>query len=224
MDKEWKFTYINKEAERQLGKSKGQLIGKSIWTEYANPPEQMTRAFTRAMEEQVQVQFEVFTQERWRDFHIYPWEAGLSVYLKDITNRKQMEQDIARLDRLNLIGEMAAGISHEVRNPMTTVRGFLQMLSEKNGCIQYEEYFKIMIEELDRANSIITEFLSISKVKSKELVMQSLNPIIEALYPLIQADAVGSDKYVKIELGVIPDLMLDDKEIRQVILNLAGMV
>lgn len=48
----------------------------------------------------------------------------------DITERKQYERELARLDRLNLIGEMAAGIGHEVRNPMTTVRGFLQLYKE----------------------------------------------------------------------------------------------
>lgn len=77
-----------------------------------------------------------------------------------------------------------------------------------------------MIEELDRANSIITEFLSLAKNKQVNLKPQNLNQVIKALFPLIQADALVSDKYIHMELKEIPDLLLDEKEIRQLILNL----
>ena len=139
----------------------------------------------------------------------------------DVTEQKRMEKEIARLDRLNLLGEMAAGIGHEVRNPMTTVRGFLQMLGGKEDCAKYKQYFDLMIEELDRANSIITEFLSLARNKVIEQKECNLNSIINVLFPLIQADAMRSDKYLKVELEEIPNLILDEKEIRQLILNLA---
>ncbi|MEL7568438.1 MAG: ATP-binding protein [Dehalobacterium sp.] len=138
----------------------------------------------------------------------------------DITERKQHEQEIARLERLNLIGEMAAGIGHEIRNPMTVVRGFLQLLADKKEYVQESGYFTLMIEELDRANSIITEFLSLAKNKGVELKTQNLNNIIDALSPLIQASGLQNDKYINMELNDIPNLLLNEKEIRQLILNL----
>lgn len=140
--------------------------------------------------------------------------------VNDITERKQLEKEMARLDRLYLLGETAAGIGHEIRNPMTTVRGFLQMLSHKEECAKYRNYFSVMIEEMDRVNDIITEFLSLTKNKTVDFKMQNLNTIIEALSPLIVADALVHDKFVKLELGEIPDLFQDEKEIRQLILNL----
>jgi len=138
----------------------------------------------------------------------------------DITGRKQLEKEMARLDRLNLVGEMAASIGHEVRNPMTTVRGFLQILESKKECIQYKEFFELMIEELDRANSIITHFLSLAKNKPVDKQVQNLNTIVKAIFPLIQADAFKTDNNIVLELHDIPDLHLDDKEIRQLVLNL----
>lgn len=146
--------------------------------------------------------------------------SGTVVILHDITERKQLENEIARLDRLDLIGEMAAGIGHEIRNPMTTVRGFLQLLSNKEECFKYKGYYSLMIEELDRANSIITEFLSLAKNKTVNLKKQNLNDIIEAISPLVQADAMVSDKFIILELGKIPNLFLDEKEIRQLSLNM----
>jgi len=148
-------------------------------------------------------------------------EQCLLMVINDITERKQMEKEMARLERLNLVGEMAAGIGHEIRNPMTTVRGFLQMLDRKKEYVQHKHYFSLMIEELDRANTIITEFLTMAKGKPVDLKPHDLNQIVQTLFPLIQADAMNSDKYIEAELTEIPDLRLDEKEIRQLILNLA---
>ena len=138
----------------------------------------------------------------------------------DITERKKLESQMARLDRLNLVGEMAAGIGHEVRNPLTTVRGFLQLLSMKEGQALNNEYFLLMIEEIDRANSIITEYLSLAKNKVVRLQMKNLNIIVKKLVPLLRANAVVTDKHIKTRLRKIPDLLLDEREIGQLVANL----
>lgn len=77
-----------------------------------------------------------------------------------------------------------------------------------------------MTEELDRANSIISEFLSLAKNKVKSLNYHNLNGIVKALYPLLQADALRTGKNIKLELKDIPDLLVDEKEMRQVIFNI----
>jgi len=138
----------------------------------------------------------------------------------DITEKKQLEKEMARLDRLNLIGEMAASIGHEVRNPMTTVRGYLQMFQQKAESAKSHEQFGIMIEELDRANAIITEFLSLAKNKVVEMKCGNLNNVIHTLFPLVQADALRMGHEFIADTGNIPDSYFDEKEIRQLILNL----
>lgn len=147
-------------------------------------------------------------------------ELNLSFLKEEISRREQLEKGMARLDQLNLIGEMAAGFGHEIRNPMTVVRGFLQLLGGKKDCSHYKEFFDLMIEEMDRANSIITEFLSLARNKAIDLKAGRLNAAINALLPLIRADGIKSDKQVKVELQEIPVLLFDEKEIRQIILNL----
>jgi len=147
-------------------------------------------------------------------------ETCLIVNITDITERKQMAKEMARLERLNLVGEMAIGIGHEIRNPMTTVKGFLQILMTRNEYFKDRDYFELMVSELDRANSIITEFLSLARDKAVSLRPQNLNHIIQALSPLISADGMVSDQSIEFELWDIPDLNLDEKEIRQLILNL----
>lgn len=128
--------------------------------------------------------------------------------------------ELKRLDRLDLVGQLAAGIGHEIRNPLTAVRGFLQLLAEKEDCFKYRDYFDLMVGELDRANIIITEFLSMAGNKQSEMRMGNINTVVRALQPLIIADAMHGNKDVSVELEEMPDIMFNEKEIRQLILNL----
>ena len=139
---------------------------------------------------------------------------------RDVTEHKLFEKEIARLDRLGLVGEMAASIGHEVRNPMTTVRGYLQLYQRRLAATQDKENFEIMIEEIDRANAIITEFLSLARNKAVNLKENNLNEVIMIILPLLQADALRRGNDIKVDLGKIFAVLLDEKEIRQCILNL----
>lgn len=143
-------------------------------------------------------------------------ERCLLTIITDITERLHLEQEMVRLDRLNLTGKMAAGIVHEIRNPMTTVRGYLQL--SKNFS---QEHTSIMIEELDRAHSLVSEFLSVANTNSTYRKLQPLNSIIEALSPLIQSKALCTNHAIHLDLGPCPSLYLDEKEIRQLLLNLS---
>jgi len=140
----------------------------------------------------------------------------------DVTTQKKADAEFARLDRLNIIGEMAASIGHEVRNPMTMVKGYLQWYSKKDAFIAFRESFTLMIEELDRANSIITDFLSLAKDKRIDLVLTDLNKIIRSVLPLLQADAFLRGNDIELELENTLEIFIDEKEIRQCILNLVN--
>jgi len=138
----------------------------------------------------------------------------------DITELKKSQEEIARLNRLDLVGQMAAGIAHEIRNPMTTVRGYLQLLGEKQEYASQRSTFELMISELDRANSIITEFLSLARNQSTNLKYQNLNDLLKNLYPILEANAFNQNKMIEFIPGEIPDIQLNTKEIHQLVLNL----
>ncbi|ATW26700.1 ATP-binding protein [Candidatus Formimonas warabiya] len=145
---------------------------------------------------------------------------GVVMVFRDITESKRIEEQMARLDKLNLVGQMAAGIAHEIRNPMTTVWGFLQLLNSNNDFAQYQEYFELMLDELDRAGSIISGFLTLAKDKTSEAGEESLNRIIQSIAPLIQGEALMNNMFVEIDLGDIPNSVINGNDIRQLILNL----
>lgn len=147
----------------------------------------------------------------------------LSCYslVRQIEQQRKIAKELSRLDRLNLVGEIAASIGHEIRNPMTTVRGYLQIFQKKDKFTDYQQQLNTMIDELDRANAIITEFLSLAKNKTIEQKIGNLNTTIHTLYPLLQASAFQLGHDIQLKLGDIPPFSYDDKEIRQLLLNLA---
>ncbi|NLN87141.1 MAG: PAS domain S-box protein [Syntrophomonadaceae bacterium] len=147
-------------------------------------------------------------------------QACILVVINDITELKQYKQEMSRLDRLNLVGEMAAGIAHEVRNPMTTVKGFLQLMRSDT---RYDEDFAnmdLMIEELDRANGIITEFLSLARNKAVNLVRGDINTRLLKMHPLLQAEATKKDIKIDMVLQKTQAIMMDEADLRQLVLNL----
>jgi len=140
--------------------------------------------------------------------------------IRDITDRKNLEHMASLVDRMTMIGNMAATVAHEIRNPLTTVRGYLQILERRREYQKDKDKFDLAIEEIDRANSIIREYLALSREKLVNLHSCSLNNIVEALFPLIQADAASTKVLVSLELNPLPPLLLDENEIRQLLLNL----
>lgn len=128
--------------------------------------------------------------------------------------------NIPRFDRLNIISQMASSVAHEIRNPLTTVKGFLQLLKEKDQCIIFKDYFNIMIEELNRANDIISEYLSLARNKEANFKKENINNLLKAIFPLLESDAVKNNNEVILRLGQVDDVLIDVNDMRQITLNL----
>lgn len=223
LNKEWEYIYINHYYSFPNNIKQEEILGKKIWDVIPMLVDtKLYNEFHRAMEERTSAHFEFpsIYNDLIYEISVYPFDDGICCFFKDITEKKKYEKELKRLSGLDLIGQMAAGISHEIRNPMTTVRGFLQLLQSKEECSSFNDYFSLMIDELDRANLIITEFLSMGNMRVTDLKELNMNKIIEDITPLLQGDAFNQNKQVEVELSEIPHLMLNRNEIRQLILNL----
>lgn len=137
----------------------------------------------------------------------------------DITEKARTDAEMMKLDRLNLVGELAATIAHEIRNPMTTVRGFLQLLQQRLELEPYESYTRLMIEELDRANAIITNYLSLSHAVSEQ-VPCSLSDLIREFSPVLEAEAVMQHKSISYTLLAEKKIKANEAEVKQLLTNL----
>ncbi|MEI4769807.1 GAF domain-containing protein [Psychrobacillus sp. FJAT-51614] len=223
LNKDWEFTYINEYQYLPQGKKPNDVIGKNMWGLFPeNIGTHIYQELHRSMSQRITVNFEMISpyNNNWYEVMAYPFDDGICCLLKDITEKKKYEKELKRLSNLDLIGQMAAGISHEIRNPMTTVRGFLQLIRKEEEFDNDNDYIDIMIEELDRANSIITEFLSMGNTRTSDLQMLDLNAIIHDITPLIEVDASNQNKLIQFDTQDIPKLLLNRNEIRQLLVNL----
>ncbi|QJC51015.1 PAS domain-containing protein [Paenibacillus albicereus] len=147
--------------------------------------------------------------------------TGAAMVVQDVTELSQLKDELGRMERLSLVGQMAASITHEIRNPMAVIRGFVQLMRERSPDSQ-QEYFRIVIDELDRANAIINDFLSLAQNRVIAKEQGSLHDIVHELLPLLWADANLRGQSIELSLAdQIPPLELSSKEIKQLILNLA---
>lgn len=148
--------------------------------------------------------------------------SGAGLIIHDISELRYLRDELGRMDRLSLVGQMAASITHEIRNPMAVIRGFMQLMRERSGGDSQNEYFRIIMEELDRANAIINDFLSLAQNRLIDKAFMSLNDIVAEMLPLIHADANLRGLIVEWQPQPdLPKLWLNDKEMKQLILNLA---
>ena len=137
-------------------------------------------------------------------------------------NREKLnwEDQMTALNNLRQITELVAEIGHEVRTPLATVRGLLQILLAKTTSVKERDYYSLMIGELDRANNLLNEFLTLARTRPFQAQWDNLNQILTDIYPLILANATNCGKQLAMELTDIPDLYLDRNEIIQLILNI----
>lgn len=224
IDREWRLLFYNDVVKKHFNKSEEELKMRKLTEIFPSFSNSLTHQIVNeALINAESVYFEgegVIVPGRFFYTSVYPYEGGVTVFFRDITESRRQQNEMARLERLNLVGQMAAGISHEIRNPLTTVKGFLQLRGSKVKDPEEKEYNELMISEIDRANTIISEFLSLAKNNMDRTKEQDLNQIIYRIFPIIQADAKNGNKELILNLNPLPSLLLNENEIRQLILNL----
>jgi two-component system sporulation sensor kinase B len=148
-----------------------------------------------------------------------------SIYLKeDIMSNEMLRRQLQRSAQLNSVGEMAASIAHEIRNPMTAARGFLQLIqSDKELDQKYHKFTSIGIAELDRAHQIIEDYLTLAKPQEENHqihfdISEEIRSVIETMSAM--SNMYGSEIKYSIMKGHSFYIKGNPKRIRQVFVNL----
>ncbi|MGG1575699.1 ATP-binding protein [Fictibacillus sp. NRS-1165] len=139
--------------------------------------------------------------------------------LQDVTDRRQTEERLRKAETLNVVGEMAAGVAHEIRNPLTSLKGFIQLLQNESKA--HEAYYSIILNEVDRIEYIIKEFLLLAKTDRQHIEKSSLVVTLKETVSLLQTQAILKNIELEVEIEEnIPDIDCDPFQIKQVFINL----
>jgi len=149
-------------------------------------------------------------------------DVGLLVTFQDLTKLKKVEKDLQRADRLAAVGRLASGMAHEIRNPLASISGSVQLLLEDERVSKEDRHLMgIVIREADRLSDLLTGFLQFAKPKLPEPEIIDLSIVFDELVELLAADARFKNIHIDLKYPKGVCLNLDRTQIRQAIWNLA---
>jgi two-component system nitrogen regulation sensor histidine kinase GlnL len=233
VDRDGKVSYFNEAAEMLTEISSSQAIRKPMlqlfkrehWVlelvKKSQPPHQeSTRGegdFVTRWGHKVPVSLTVSPlQDRQGSF------LGSILVLRDLKHRKELEEDLKRADRLAMVGTLAAGLAHEIRNPLGGIKAAAQLLKRSlDRHSSLLEYTHIMIREVDRVDKLIEQLLDLSRPAKLELTAVNIHEVLEDVL-LLESHMVGEQRIIvkKRFDPSLPPIRGDRAQLTQVFLNL----
>jgi len=226
---------INRAAEEMTGYSSETLRGHDVSILFGDIRPQIAESLRAAAAGQPSPRFEAdcLTAEGFRvrlGYSISPLSSeggettGLVITFQDLTDVRAMEETSRRQERLSAVGRVAAGIAHEIRNPLAAMRGSIQVLrSEMGGDPAQAELMEIVLRESDRLNRIITDFLTYARPRQVALVETDLREPLRETFTLLRHSPEISESHSLVD--DLPDeplnALADAEGVKQVFWNLA---
>lgn len=234
-DLERRVYILNHAAEEMTGYAPDDLRGQDVSILFGDIRRQIETSLRAAAAGQVSPRFEAdcLTSEGFRvrlGYSISPLFAeggettGLVITFQDLTDIRAMEETSRRQERLSAVGRVAAGIAHEIRNPLAAMRGSIQVLrSEVSADPSQAELMDIVLRESDRLNRIITDFLTYARPRQVSLAETDVRePLRETFALLRHSPEVAYGQRLEDVVPEEPLVALADAEgVRQVFWNLA---
>lgn len=140
------------------------------------------------------------------------------VVARDISNRKKAEEFIRKSEKLAVVGQLAAGVAHEIRNPLTSIKGFVQLLKKE---LDRPFYTDIILSEVDKLEDIANRFLSLTKPQTPKLDIMNVKTLLEKVVPLFESQAVLQNIEIVQKYDFdLPPIYCDGDQIKQVCMNI----
>ncbi|MBM7110113.1 Sporulation kinase A [Brevibacillus laterosporus] len=146
---------------------------------------------------------------------------GWMVVLSDISEQEQVQQYINQSEKLALVGQLAAGAAHEIRNPLTVIYGFIQLLQQKLTKEERKKYhLALVLQEIERVNKIVTEMLLLSKPSTPINREIPALELLNSIFTLTKGEALLHGIEMKFICPPTISLYVDQEQMKQVLLNL----
>jgi len=146
-------------------------------------------------------------------------EGAMAVFLP-VERLHELENAVIKAEKLAVLGQLVAGVVHEIRNPLTAIGGFLELLQKQLKGTSKENYIAVMLAELKHVNRLITELLSLTKPGYPKRVKCIINNIVREVVMLVESEAQIRNVDLNLTLEKdIPYLLGDGEQLKQVFLN-----
>ncbi|MGR3763018.1 ATP-binding protein [Rossellomorea sp. NS-SX7] len=132
----------------------------------------------------------------------------------------RIKKELVKAEKFNVVSQLAASVAHEIRNPMTTVRGFMQLLQGESLSKEQKSFINISIQELDRAQEVINQYLSLAKPQTEEYEVFSVSDALDESVEVMSTYAVMNSIEVKKDIEENLRIKGLSFEVKQVFVNI----
>ncbi len=139
-----------------------------------------------------------------------------------LDNMRRLEALEYQAEKAHAVAELAASVAHEIRNPITAIRGFMQLLAHRNADAKTQEYVQIMVEEVDNVEATLSEFLNLAKPHTAQQEKCDLYDVLNSVYLLAQGRAINSGVHVIFNVPAQTLVRGDGMQLKQAFLNLCA--
>jgi two-component system, sporulation sensor kinase A len=145
-------------------------------------------------------------------------EKAIHMIVRDLSEQKITQELMIKSEKLSVAGQLAAGIAHEIRNPITSIKGFLQLM--ESDIPEKKDYFEVVSSEINRIESILNELLALAKPKASDMKEVNLIELVDQVVILLNTDAIMKDIEIKPEFNCSRcTVVCDENRIKQVFIN-----
>lgn len=144
---------------------------------------------------------------------------GIVIIGHDVTDLRLAQEQLRRTEKLSVVGELAASVVHEIRNPLTSLRGFVQLLGERDN--EHQHYYDIMNDELERINHIVGELLLLAKPQTIKFMQSNLKKIIYDVVSLLEIQAIHQNVVIEVHCDKnLEEIECEPNQLKQLFINL----
>ncbi len=151
-------------------------------------------------------------------------KKGEVLFFQDMTHMREMEREVKRMEDLAMLGELSAAIAHEIRNPLASISGSIQVLDDslsREDSLINERLMDIISREINRLNHMVSDFLQFARPQSKEVEKFDLNQLIgETLYIFQNSQSWSSNVEVEKKFSGLLEMGSDPQQLKQVLWNI----
>jgi two-component system sensor histidine kinase HydH len=231
VDNKGKIKTFNRKSEEIFGKKKEEVLHKDC-QEVLNLNILGESIFKKCLLEKKNISQEIILEEKGLKKKILDLNTsfltdksgeitGVVAVIRDVTEIKDLNEEVARHKRLAALGKLSAGIAHEIRNPLSSIRGLAQFVYNSfSKTDERKEDLNTIIQEVDRLNKLVVQVLDFAKLKKPNLIRFSLNDLIRNVAELFKLEI--KDKQIKFNLELTPDIsqiQADEDRVRQILMN-----
>ncbi|RKL68620.1 hypothetical protein CR203_00780 [Salipaludibacillus neizhouensis] len=150
---------------------------------------------------------------------VYGEICNWAVHLRDITVQKEAEKSLLRSEKLLAVGQIAAGVAHEIRNPLQSLKGLTQLIRTSDGLGDYGRFLDIMTDEVNNIETFVDAFSLLGRTKLQSYKMTDITRLLQEVIQSLKTQTITNNVYIELDYDEVPFIWCEEGLLKQAFFN-----